>query len=141
MPSSNKFSKSIIPLLPEEVIYPFHFFLNSNLVGQKSIFSVATSTLTANTGNAKSCNWQDYQFLIMTMGTYANIDSTLVITTEGYFKYTNSGTRPILIWSQNPTKVTCKIYQNWNGSIILNPSSDCVSQNNFFVTIFGLIKN
>ena len=31
MPSSNKFSKSIIPLLSEEVICHFQFFLNSNL--------------------------------------------------------------------------------------------------------------
>lgn len=114
--------------------------INSNLVGPTSIFDVVSSTLTASTTNIKSCNWQYYQFLIMTMGTYANIDITLVIPTEGYFKYTNSGTRPILIWPQNPTNVTCQIYQNGNGSIILNPSSGCVSQKNLTIGIFGLIK-
>ena len=85
MPSSNKFSKSIIPLLSEEVICHFQFFLNSNL--SKYLSNVNWNEI-INTNNTTpttfTVNISDYSFLSLELYFWNNIISQIILPKGNY---------------------------------------------------------
>lgn len=98
---------------------------------------VEVTDFVASTATAIDCPWQNYQFLIITFGIYDNITVSHIIPVT-YFKTTNAGKRVMLYYLMN-TNAYCQCYQNGNGSIILDLSSDMVALTNYRIHVYGVI--
>lgn len=113
--------------------------VDNNMNTQAEIFSILTSNMTSNETNVYNCNWQDYELICITMGNYWNAEVSIVVPTAAYFSTTGEGTRVILIRPTN-ADIRCSVFQNGENIIKLSPSANCVSANNFYIRIYGVIS-
>lgn len=111
--------------------------LNSNITDQTDLVVIEVTDFAASTATAINCPWQNYQFLIITFGMYNNITVSHMVPVV-FFRTTAAAKRVLLY---NPTNINafCQCYQNGEGSIIIDLSSDMVALTNYRIHVYGVL--
>ena len=81
-----------------------------------------------------SANWQDYDLLIVSVGNYNNVRSTIVVTKD-YFATTGSGARVIITNDQGD--ITYEVHSNYgtSGKIYIKATS---VQANQYISVWAV---
>lgn len=97
----------------------------NTLLNQPAIPTVATSY---------SCNWAEYDFLIICAAQYGNINETEVVPVD-YMKTTSSGTKVQLMNTRNGDK-RYNVYKDGNNALFIQALQEDTDA--FYIRIYGV---